>query len=127
MTAPLSETNPAGTEETGGQPGIPAHQQQAGALDQPMVTEVTGGNHDPEPATPVREGVTPQEEIDRLWAHLVSIGAGPVLKPSGMETPVDIAIRLLVAMPRAKSSASCDSPYCNKPLMHKGEHGVINR
>lgn len=125
MTAPLSETNPAGTEDTGGQPGIPAHQQQQGALDQPMGTEVTGENHDPEPATSVRDGRTPQEEIDRLKAHLVSIGHSPVVQQDGEESPVDTVIRLLDA--KRLPVISCGEPYCNKAAGHRGEHGVISR
>jgi hypothetical protein len=125
MTAPLSQTNPAGTEDVGGQPGIPAHQQQQGALDQPMGTEVTGKNHDPEPATSVQGGRTPQEEIDRLRAHLVSIGRPPVVQPEGEESPVDTVIRLLGTKPPLLNF--CDESYCNKEAGHRGEHGIISR
>lgn len=43
-----------------------------------------------------------------------------------LESPVDVAIRLLTGMGVVTGSNRCPAEYCNLPANHDGDHGFIS-
>jgi len=126
---PPQAKDPAAQTETAGEPNATTSTANPRGSREPEGQDIVGGTHDTTADISHRvSGTTTDFEVRKLERFLAArFPNEAIMTPSGPESAVDTAIRLLSKFATNADIQRCPESFCNKPAGHLDEHGWINR